>query len=103
MFSFFILINQFNFWLSKITKVPPAKNQWNSLTSGIRQLASVRAWEDMTGEGEKIEVDQIHRCDRYYYKYISLMGPTKEVMIRLHQHHSKKSVYTGMTKWKGAK
>jgi hypothetical protein len=96
-------VNQCNFWLSKITKAPLAKNQWNSLTSGIRQWASVRAWEDMTGEGEKREVDQINHCDRYYYKYLSLLDPPKEVMIRLHQHHSKNSVYTGMTKWKGAK
>jgi hypothetical protein len=57
----------------------------------------------MTGEGEKREVDTINRCDRYYYKYLSLLGPPKEVMIRLHQHHSKTSIYTGMTKCKGAK
>jgi hypothetical protein len=104
MFSFHILVNQIHFWLSnKITKVPLAKHQWNSLTSGIRQWASVRAWEDITGEGEKREVDQINHRDRYYYKYISLLGPPKEVIIRLHQHHSKNSVYTGMAKWKGAK
>jgi hypothetical protein len=96
-------VNQlFNFWLSKITKVPPAKNQWNSLTSGIRQWDSVRAWEDVMGKGEKRYVDQINRCGRYYYKYISLLGPPKEVMIRLHQHHSKTSVYMSMAKWKGA-
>jgi hypothetical protein len=58
---------------------------------------------DVMGEGEKREFDQTNRCDRYYYKYISLVGPPKEVMIRLHQHHSKNSVYTGMAKWKGAK
>jgi hypothetical protein len=64
MFSFHILVNQFNFWLSKITKAPLAKNQWNILTSGISKWASVRAWEDMTGEGEKREVDKINHCDR---------------------------------------
>jgi hypothetical protein len=95
-------VNQFNLWLSKITKVPLTKNQCTSLTYGIRQWASVRAWEDRKCEGEKREVDQINHCDRYYYKYISLLGPPKEVMIWLHQHHSKNSVYTGMAKWKGA-
>jgi hypothetical protein len=103
MFYFHILVNQFDFWLSKITKVPLAKNQWNSLIYVIHQRTSVGAWEDMTGEGEKREVDQINRCDRYYYKYLSLLGTPKEVMIRLHQHHSKNSVYIGMAKWKGAK
>jgi hypothetical protein len=45
------------------------------------------------GEGEKREVNQVNHCDRYYNKrYLSLLGPPKEVMIRLHQHHSKNSV-----------
>jgi hypothetical protein len=97
-------MNKFDFWLIKITKVPLEKNQWNILTSGIRQWASVRAWEDMTGEGKKREVDEINHCDRYYYKYLSLLVPPKQVMICLHHHHhSKNSVYTGMAKWKGSK
>jgi hypothetical protein len=96
-------VNQFNFWLSKITNVSLGKTQWNSLTSGISQLASVCTWEDMKGEGEKREVNKLNRCDIYYYRYLSLSGPPKEVMIRLHQHHSTTSVYTGMSKCKGAK
>jgi hypothetical protein len=85
----------------------PCKNSkkkfWNSFVSSLRAWCSVRAWDDLLGDGTISKAIQMNHLDRNYNKYLFLLGPPRDIYIRLSEHHDGKKTYTPGVKHAGAR
>jgi hypothetical protein len=77
---------------------------WNRFIFSLRAWYSVRAWDDLIGDGTISKEVQMNHLDRNYHKNpLPNCPPPCDIYNRLSEHHDGKATYTPGVKHAGVR